>query len=185
MPRHSADSDGSASQNSSALFVARERTADRRRFIIAGSGIVLGSWAAPNLQSFAAASTIANSGNGQLAAFALGQPVTRSVAVAAVGSDQNLDALIATGAAEVTDSGLVELDFEVLSDGRSMAILPFLDDPAGPSTDSVYAGSDSCLLVDRVWPVLGLVESTHWTLAAVVGVRRASNSIGDIMPSAE
>jgi hypothetical protein len=35
---------------------------------------------------------IGNSGNGQLAAFALGQPVTRSVAVASVGSDRNLDA---------------------------------------------------------------------------------------------
>jgi hypothetical protein len=60
MPRHIAESDDSASHDSSALFGARERMTDRRRFIIVGSGMVLGSWAAPNLQSFAAASAIAS-----------------------------------------------------------------------------------------------------------------------------
>ena len=89
--------------------------------------------------------------NGELAAFALGKPVDAGVALGVLRSPANLDALLGAGGASVHDSGEISLRFEVISDLRSMAILPFVRSSVDPELDSVYAGSDSWLLLERAW----------------------------------
>ena len=89
--------------------------------------------------------------NGPLARLALGKPVDASVALTAVGGGVNLKALLAAGGGTIFEDGQFSLKFEILSDLRSMAILPFVRSAADPELDSVYAGSDSWLLLERAW----------------------------------
>lgn len=86
-----------------------------------------------------------------LADLALGKYVDVGDAAYFLGGPQTTEALLATRAAMITEQGRLSLSFEVLSDGKAMAIAPFLDSPSDVPADSVYAGTDTWLLRDRAW----------------------------------
>jgi len=89
--------------------------------------------------------------NQTLADLALGKYVDVATASRFLGGPQPVAALLETGAATITEESRFSLSFEVLSDGKAMAILPFLDSADDVSIDSVYAGTDTWLLRDQAW----------------------------------
>ena len=89
--------------------------------------------------------------NQTLADLALGKYVDVAAASRFLGGPQPVAALLETGAATITEESRFSLSFEVLSDGKAMAILPFLDSADDVSIDSVYAGTDTWLLRDQAW----------------------------------
>ena len=89
--------------------------------------------------------------NADLAELALGKYIDVAVAARFLGGPQSLVALLETGLATITEERRFSLAFEVLSDGKAMAILPFLDSADDVPVDSVYAGADTWLLRDQAW----------------------------------
>ena len=89
--------------------------------------------------------------NQTLADLALGKYVDVATASRFLGGPQPVAALLETGAATITEESRFSLSFEVLSDGKAMAILPFLDSADDVPIDSVYAGTDTWLLRDQAW----------------------------------
>ena len=86
-----------------------------------------------------------------LAELALGRSIDVADASHFLGGRETTAALLETGAATAIEEGRFSLSFEVLSDGKAMAILPFLDSSTEVPADSVYAGSDTWLLRDHAW----------------------------------
>lgn len=86
-----------------------------------------------------------------LAELALGKYIDVAIAMGLLGGPQSVVALVETGLATITEERQFSLSFEVLSDGKAMAILPFLDLSPEVPLDSVYAGSDTWLLRDQAW----------------------------------
>lgn len=86
-----------------------------------------------------------------LAELALGRCVDVSIAAHWLGGPEPLLALLQTGLATITEESRFSLSFEVLSDGKAMALLPFLDSSTEVPVDSVYAGTDTWLLRDQAW----------------------------------
>jgi methylase of polypeptide subunit release factors len=89
--------------------------------------------------------------NQTLAELALGKHIDVALASHILGGPQAAAALLETGAATITEERRFSLSFEVLSDGKAMAILPFLDSADDVPIDSVYAGTDTWLLRDQAW----------------------------------
>ena len=89
--------------------------------------------------------------NAALAELALGKYIDVALATRFLGGPQSLVALLETGLATITEESRFSLSFEVLSDGKAMAILPFLDSADDVPVDSVYAGTDTWLLRDQAW----------------------------------
>ncbi len=89
--------------------------------------------------------------NEPLAELALGKYVDFGVAAQYLGGPESIVALLETGLAMITEERQFSLSFEVLSDGKAMALLPFLDSSTEVPVDSVYAGTDTWLLRDQVW----------------------------------
>jgi methylase of polypeptide subunit release factors len=89
--------------------------------------------------------------NQTLADLALGKYVDVAAASRFLGGPQPVAVLIENGAATITEESRISLSFEVLSDGKAMAILPFLDSADDVPIDSVYAGTDTWLLRDQAW----------------------------------
>jgi methylase of polypeptide subunit release factors len=89
--------------------------------------------------------------NQTLAELALGKHIDVALASHILGGPQAAAALLETGAATTTEERRFSLSFEVLSDGKAMAILPFLDSADDVPIDSVYAGTDTWLLRDQAW----------------------------------
>ena len=89
--------------------------------------------------------------NQTLADLALGKYVDVAAASRFLGGPQPVAALLETGAATITEEHRFSLSFEVLSDGKAMAILPFLNSADDVPIDSVYAGTDTWLLRDQAW----------------------------------
>ena len=89
--------------------------------------------------------------NADLAEFALGRWIDVVIATEILGGPPAARALIESGAALLTDDDQLSLAFEVISDGRAMAILPFLPPDGSVGLDTVYAGPDTWLLRDRAW----------------------------------
>ena len=89
--------------------------------------------------------------NQSLADLALGECIDVAIASRFFGGPQPTQALLETNAATITSEGQLSLSFEVLSDGKAMAILPFLDTADDVPVDSVYAGTDTWLLRDQAW----------------------------------
>ncbi len=89
--------------------------------------------------------------NQALAELALGKYVDVAAASRFLGGPQPVAALLETGAATITEEHRFSLSFEVLSDGKAMAVLPFLDSADDVPIDSVYAGTDTWLLRDQAW----------------------------------
>jgi hypothetical protein len=83
--------------------------------------------------------------NAALAELALGKNVDVAVAARYLGGPPPLVALLETGLATITEESRFSLSFEVLSDGKAMALLPFLDSSTEVPADSVYAGTDTWL----------------------------------------
>ena len=81
--------------------------------------------------------------NADLAELALGKYIDVAKAARFLGGPQSLVALLETGLATITEERRFSLAFEVLSDGKAMAILPFLDSADDVPVDSVYAGADT------------------------------------------
>ncbi|MSX35412.1 MAG: hypothetical protein F2784_10875, partial [Actinobacteria bacterium] len=65
--------------------------------------------------------------NADLAELALGKYIDVAIAARFLGGPQSLVALLETGLATITEEHRFSLAFEVLSDGKAMALLPFLD----------------------------------------------------------
>lgn len=86
-----------------------------------------------------------------LAELALGNDIDVAVAAHLLGGPLAIGAFVERGAATITEDRRFSLSFEVLSDGKAMAILPFLDTPDDVPIDSVYAGTDTWLLRDQAW----------------------------------
>jgi len=89
--------------------------------------------------------------NELLVDLALGNYVDVARASRFLGGPPCVAALIETGAATITEESRFSLSFEVLSDGKAMAILPFLESTNDVPIDSVYAGTDTWLLRDQAW----------------------------------
>ncbi len=89
--------------------------------------------------------------NQVLADLALGTYIDVAVASRLLGGPQHVAALLETGAGTITEESRFSLSFEVLSDGKAMAILPFLNSADDIPADSVYAGTDTWLLRDHAW----------------------------------
>ena len=89
--------------------------------------------------------------NAELAELALGKYIDVTIAARFLGGPQSLVALLETGLATITEEHRFSLAFEVLSDGKAMALLPFLDSASEVPLDSVYAGTDTWLLRDQAW----------------------------------
>jgi len=89
--------------------------------------------------------------NQALADLALGTYIDVAVASRILGGPQQVAALLESGAGTITEESRFSLSFEVLSDGKAMAILPFLDSAGDVPVDSVYAGTDTWLLRDQAW----------------------------------
>ena len=89
--------------------------------------------------------------NQALADLALGNYIDVAVASRFLGGPQQVAALLEMGAATITEESRFSLSFEVLSDGKAMAILPFLGSADDVPIDSVYAGADTWLLRDQAW----------------------------------
>ena len=89
--------------------------------------------------------------NAALAELALGKFIDVAIAARFLGGPQSLVALLETGLATITEESRFSLEFEVLSDGKAMSLLPFLDSSAEVPLDSVYAGTDTWLLRDQAW----------------------------------
>ena len=89
--------------------------------------------------------------NQALADLALGNYIDVAVASRFLGGPQQVEALLEMGAATITEESRFSLSFEVLSDGKAMAILPFLGSADDVPIDSVYAGADTWLLRDQAW----------------------------------
>jgi methylase of polypeptide subunit release factors len=89
--------------------------------------------------------------NAALAELALGQRIDVALAARYLGGPQALVALLETGLATITEESQFSLSFEVLSDGKAMALLPFLDSSTEVPADSVYAGTDTWLSRDQAW----------------------------------
>jgi len=89
--------------------------------------------------------------NQALADLALGTYIDVAVASRILGGPQQVAALLESGAGTITEESQFSLSFEVLSDGKAMAILPFLNSADDVPVDSVYAGTDTWLLRDQAW----------------------------------
>jgi methylase of polypeptide subunit release factors len=89
--------------------------------------------------------------NQALADLALGNYIDVAVASRLLGGPQQVAALLESGAGTITEESRFSLSFEVLSDGKAMAILPFLNSADDVPVDSVYAGTDTWLLRDQAW----------------------------------
>ncbi len=89
--------------------------------------------------------------NASLAELALGRTLEVTTASSLLSGDHAVHALVESGGGVLSASGGFSLTFEVISDGRAMAILPFLPTDGTVHPDVVYAGSDTWLLRDRAW----------------------------------